>query len=141
MQRLHVPPPVAGNARSALAADAGGAGRPAGSSRLLRCGGGGGRGHVRVALAGGVHHLHRGDRPADHRHDRSAPAGGAGRDLGSATSGGAASTRWEPSSKTSTPPWTSQPGAARGPLRTAAFALISASSALGASAVACTTPV
>ncbi len=80
MQRLGVPPPQPGT-WSPLASDAPGAGRPAGSGRLLRCGSGGGRGHFRVAVARGVHHFHQGDRPADHRDDRSAPAGGARRDL------------------------------------------------------------
>ena len=57
------------------------------------------------------------------------------------TAGGGVTTWWEPSSNTITPPCASQAGAARGPLRTAALALTSAASAVGANAVACTTPV
>ena len=47
----------------------------------------------------------------------------------------------ERSSRTTTPPWASQSRAASGPLRTAALARHSASTAVGASAVAWTTPV
>ena len=49
--------------------------------------------------------------------------------------------RYPPSSNTSTPPWRSQLRPAPGPLRSAAFARISASTAVGAIAVAWTMPV
>ena len=54
---------------------------------------------------------------------------------------GGSRTKWVPSSSTTTPPCASQPRRARGPERTAAFARHSASTAVGASAVAWTTPV
>ena len=59
----------------------------------------------------------------------------------SVTSPGGSITPCEPSSNTITPPSGSHARAARGPLRIAALAWISASSALGASAVTCTMPV